>query len=111
MLELQTERETEPVANPRGSTRLVPEGGLTAVLRGLGQLSQALLVREEDGRLTCVPGSRFDLAPNGHPSAYLPPLPLQNLGDASFRRDHGVRYAYVTGAMANGIGSCDIEMH
>ncbi len=32
----------------------------------------------------------------------------ENLGDPSFRRDHGLRYAYVTGAMANGIASVEI---
>ena len=30
---------------------------------------------------------------------------LANLGDTGFRRDHGLRYAYVAGAMANGIAS------
>lgn len=29
----------------------------------------------------------------------------ENLGDAAFRRDHSLRYAYVAGAMANGIAS------
>ncbi len=32
----------------------------------------------------------------------------QNLGAESFRRDHGVRFNYVAGAMAAGIGSVDI---
>lgn len=31
-----------------------------------------------------------------------------DLGDASFKRDHGLEYAYVTGAMANGIASCEL---
>ncbi|KAF0174680.1 MAG: PfaD family protein [Limisphaerales bacterium] len=33
---------------------------------------------------------------------------LDRLGDASFRRDHGLRYAYVAGAMANGIASVEL---
>ena len=33
---------------------------------------------------------------------------IEHLGDQSFCRDHGVRYAYVAGAMANGIGSAEI---
>jgi trans-AT polyketide synthase/acyltransferase/oxidoreductase domain-containing protein len=37
-----------------------------------------------------------------------PACPLENLGDAGFRADHGLRYAYAAGAMANGIGSADI---
>ena len=38
----------------------------------------------------------------------VPPCRLEDLGDASFRADHGLRYAYVAGAMANGIGSAEI---
>ncbi len=40
--------------------------------------------------------------------AHSPPLPPEQLGSSEFRRDHGLRYAYMTGAMANGIGSCAI---
>lgn len=43
--------------------------------------------------------SRFPIA------AFVPALPVERLGDASFRADHGIRYAYVAGAMANGIAS------
>jgi len=35
----------------------------------------------------------------------LPGLNAENLGEESFRRDHRLRYAYVAGAMANGIAS------
>ena len=41
-------------------------------------------------------------------AAYLPPLPPERLGDPKFRETHGLRYAYMTGAMANGIASADI---
>jgi PfaD family protein len=37
--------------------------------------------------------------------AYAAPLMPQQLGDAGFCADHGVRYAYMAGAMANGIAS------
>lgn len=40
--------------------------------------------------------------------ATTPALPPENLGDGSFRADHGLKYAYVAGAMANGIGSVEI---
>src|SRR5262245_57975554 len=39
------------------------------------------------------------------PDLFVPPLPPSSLGDPTFRRDHGLRYAYLAGAMANGIGS------
>ncbi len=41
-------------------------------------------------------------------AAYLPPLPAQQLGDPEFLREQGLRYPYMTGAMANGIGSVEI---
>jgi trans-AT polyketide synthase/acyltransferase/oxidoreductase domain-containing protein len=37
--------------------------------------------------------------------AYAGPLRPEALGDAAFRAAHGVKYAYVAGAMANGIAS------
>jgi PfaD family protein len=37
--------------------------------------------------------------------ASAPPLPAERLGAAAFSRAHGTRYAYMGGAMANGIGS------
>ncbi len=41
-------------------------------------------------------------------SAFVPACRLEDLGDASFRADHRLRYAYVAGAMANGIGSVEV---
>ena len=41
-------------------------------------------------------------------AAYLPPLAPEQLGDPAFLRDHGLKYPYMTGAMANGIGSVEI---
>ena len=45
---------------------------------------------------------------NGEAFAWVPACRLEDLGDASFRNDHGLRYALMSGAMANGIGSVDI---
>jgi len=46
---------------------------------------------------------------SGKPSletlAYVPPLPIAQLGDADFRRVYGTQYAYYTGSMANAIAS------
>ena len=38
----------------------------------------------------------------------IPVCRLEHLGDASFKSAHGVRYALMSGAMANGIGSVEI---
>ena len=87
---------------------------LSSLADTLGRLNQPLLVLEQAGQYSFAPGIPFDLggglpAQNGARCAgYLPPLPLQNLGDPAFRREHGLRYAYVAGAMANGIASVEL---
>ena len=44
--------------------------------------------------------------PDAYPLlAYAPPLHPETLGDAGFKQAHKIRYAYVAGAMANGITS------
>ena len=45
---------------------------------------------------------------DGEVAARVPACHLEDLGDASFRSDHGLRYALMSGAMANGIGSVEI---
>ena len=54
-----------------------------------------------------------DGAPHGGPQAqallgHIPAIDPRSLGADSFRRAHGVDYAYVAGAMAGGIGSVEI---
>jgi PfaD family protein len=65
-----------------------------------------LIIRGPEGPLVAdpLPGS-FE---HDKVLAWLPPLPFGNLGDPQFRADLGLKYAYVTGAMANGIASTDI---
>jgi trans-AT polyketide synthase, acyltransferase and oxidoreductase domains len=41
-------------------------------------------------------------------ASLLPALKPETLGDETFRRDHRLRYAYVAGAMANGIASTQL---
>jgi PfaD family protein len=41
-------------------------------------------------------------------AGFLHPMPLENLGDSGFCSDHGLRYAYIAGAMANGIASVEL---
>ncbi len=38
-------------------------------------------------------------------AAYVPPLPPKNFGSDTFKKRHGLTYAYIAGAMANGITS------
>lgn len=39
---------------------------------------------------------------------YAPPLNIRNLGDPAFCADHGLRYPYMAGAMANGCSSVEM---
>src|SRR5262249_23295851 len=58
------------------------------------------------GRCSFEPSSNGS---EGFPVAgFLPPLQLVGLGDRTFCVDHGLRYPYLAGAMANGIGSAEI---
>lgn len=70
----------------------------TPILRSLHDVGAPLRCRLSGGSLS--------LDPLG--DIYIPACPPANLGDPAFRADHRLRFAYVTGAMANGIGSADI---
>jgi trans-AT polyketide synthase/acyltransferase/oxidoreductase domain-containing protein len=67
-------------------------------------IDRPLFLRERDGRWALCDGpASFD-----DRTAFAPACCLDDLGDASFRADHRLRYAYVAGAMANGIGSVEV---
>jgi trans-AT polyketide synthase, acyltransferase and oxidoreductase domains len=73
--------------------------------------SPVVIVRAETG-LAVARGGTITSAPRPPGAlpvaAYLPPLAPEQLGDPVFLRDHGLKYPYMTGAMANGIGSVEI---
>jgi trans-AT polyketide synthase, acyltransferase and oxidoreductase domains len=76
--------------------------------RALGQVGTPYLLVERADRLDLVEAEGDGLDGMGRIAAFLPAIRPESLGDASFREDHGLRYAYVSGAMANGIGSVEI---
>lgn len=86
-------------------------GVVGALLSILGKLEEPFLVLEREGSFALVPGllSKAGELPSADPgtrwAGFLPPLPIKHLGDPGFRADHRLRYAYVAGAMANGIAS------
>ncbi len=56
-----------------------------------------------------VPGDGRRAMGDGCPlRAYVPPLHPEYLGDPVFKENYGIRYAYVAGAMANGITSAEM---
>ena len=71
----------------------------------------AYVVQDEAGRRGVGLGGEFvdDPAPGALPVlALLPPLYPEWLGDRSFCEAHATRFAYITGAMANGIATTQL---
>jgi trans-AT polyketide synthase, acyltransferase and oxidoreductase domains len=70
-----------------------------------------VLRHPQTGAIGLAHGGRYDAEPivEGRPGwpvhGVLPPLYPEWLGDRSFAEAHGVRFPYVTGAMANGIAT------
>jgi PfaD family protein len=100
MTTLVTERPpgpTPPTSDPHALRAAVHDLGRTLVF-----------VRTPNG-LTLADGDGATLGPRAPSFAgYAPALLPDQLGDPTFRGDHRLRYAYLAGAMANGIGSVAI---
>lgn len=80
---------------------------LTALIH---QSDQPIFIVDVDGQIGATNSGAATLGGDAdktaHPVlAYVPPVAADQLGDASFRDEMGVRFAYVSGAMANGIAS------
>jgi len=85
--------------------------------QALLDISGPLYAVLKDGRLAFASGGEVHIA-SGIDACksqgalpvigYVPAVALSQLGDAGFCADHGIRYAYMTGAMANGIASVEV---
>jgi len=75
-------------------------------------LSSPLWILYRDGRPSLCAGDPAwveEDAPDALPAlGFVPALTPDQLGDPGFCADHGLRFPYLSGAMANGIGSVDI---
>jgi PfaD family protein len=72
-----------------------------------------VIVETTRGRALGRGGSAVMGRKSAEPASYpivgfVPPTNFSQLGDASFRQDHGLSYSYVSGAMAAGIGSVEV---
>jgi len=76
----------------------------------LGRIGKSLSFGLRSGRAEAIDDRLVgnSSSDNGDVAAWVPACRLEDLGDASFQSDNGVRYALMSGAMANGIGSVDI---
>lgn len=86
--------------------------GEEAIARALQAVGKMVFIVDHDGALGVGVGGRAVLGadtvgvgPSFPLRAIAPSLHPRMLGDAAFREDHGLRYAYIAGAMANGISS------
>ena len=79
----------------------------------LDSLERSFFVLRKGEQFGLAPVSEGELKPSSGGdgwsfAGYLPGLTPTGLGDPAFRAAHGVKYAYVVGAMANGITSVEL---
>jgi len=92
-----------------------PQAGDAAIRAALHRLHHPVFLLNRDGRPAVAQDGKALLGVKEPPTgnalpllAHVPPLPPQAFGSAEFKRSHGLRYAYVVGAMANGISSVEM---
>src|SRR5574338_79482 len=82
----------------------------SAVRDALLALNETLYVVNVDGKVGVTSGGEVVMsAAGGYPLlAMLPALPIEQLGDPSFKECYGTRYTYYGGAMASAIASVNM---
>ncbi len=92
-----------------------PQISPDAIREAVLNVRKPLVLVSVDGQAAIASGGKVTLSADSAPPAgcyplcaYVPSLLPQNLGDANFKADHNLKYAYVAGAMANGITSVDM---
>jgi trans-AT polyketide synthase/acyltransferase/oxidoreductase domain-containing protein len=95
--------------------RTEPEVGDHAVRSAILRMTRPVHLLNLDGQLaigrsgTITLGKEIPKQPGVFPlCAYAPPLPPENLGDPRFKKTYHLRFAYIAGAMANGITSVEM---
>ncbi len=96
--------------HPTPGAKLLQDSALLAQAV-VDPLRPLVVVRTSEGACALAEGGALLTEPGADAlpvQAWVPALPPESLGDANFRRDYGLRYAYMTGAMANGIASVEL---
>jgi trans-AT polyketide synthase/acyltransferase/oxidoreductase domain-containing protein len=78
------------------------------ILDAIRAIRRPIRLRESGGHYTLLDPEDASDTPAGARTAFAPACRPEDLGDPSFCADHRIRYPYLAGAMANGIGSADI---
>ena len=94
-----------------GSSKAVKydQDGIRAIFESTD--TPAYIVRAEDGRVGVADSIGTDDKSDLATAELLTTLPAylpEQLGDATFKEAYGLKYNYMTGAMANGIGSAEL---
>ncbi len=89
-----------------------PETGDRAIRAAISQVTNPVVLINFNGRTAVGHGGKLEIGgqkptdSNSFPLlAFAPPLHPKNLGDPGFKNKFRIRYAYIAGAMANGITS------
>ena len=96
-----------------------PETGQASLVTALSQLNRPMLLVDAESEVAVARGGRILLEAGPSQAsgdgrkrhrllAFAPALLPEDLGSPAFKRTHDLRYAYVMGAMANGITSVDM---
>jgi PfaD family protein len=78
------------------------------IQEAIRDIRRPLYLLESGGRYDLATADELAAPPPGSRVAFAPACRLEDLGDPTFCTDHRIRYPYLAGAMANGIGSADI---
>jgi PfaD family protein len=91
--------------------RPAPESEIADIDSTLGQFDTPIYVVADGQRLRCYrDGTHGDGVGRMSLRATIPAIQPHHLGAPSFRDTHRVRWAYISGAMAGGIGSADLVL-
>jgi PfaD family protein len=92
-----------------------PESGDHSIQNAILRVTRPITLLNVDGQLAVGQGGSITIGaeavsqPAAYPlHAYVPALHPENLGDPYFKKAYNIRYAYITGAMANGITSVEM---
>ncbi len=89
--------------------------GMEAVKKAILRLNRPFFLLDIDGQMAVGYDGMMSFNPNGSEKkgalpvlSYAPAIHPKNLGESLFKQRHGLTYAYVAGAMANGITSVEM---
>jgi len=96
-------------------SRSLPDPGIQALKNAVLEVSRPVFIVNFNGKPAFSQDGTItigDRKPNGSDAlplmGYVPSLHPKDLGDPGFKAAHKIRYAYVAGAMANGITSVEM---